>query len=396
MLKPALRLVAFALAVVFLAPLAQARPSDEEIGRHVMGESLATFLHELGHALIAELALPSTGPEEDAADEFSTMILLAVAQEDAIGHDAALASAQAFLDIWEFRKAQNGDTVDALPFWDEHGLDFKRAAAIICLMYGSDPQRFAPLAEAMNMETKQKDWFCQQNYERKSVVWEALLAPHLWPEGAAAPAGAPRFTVQYGEATSQASRQLEAILRQNRVYEQLAEALSAAVRLPRPITIVLKECGEPNAFWRPQDQSITMCYEWMQFIGDLYIARAEGQISTVGRAAPDEAGALLAGVWQGQGSDIVGMPAVIQTVLQANGEFSQMVQSSSGVNLRIWGTWSAGADAIDFRITGWDPRQFCGPVACTPVTLGGGERVPYRLVDANTMQSGPITFYRVQ
>ena len=71
-------------------------------------------------------------------------------------------------------------------------------------------------------------------------------------------------------------------------------------------------------------------------------------------------------------------------------------KSNAGVNLRIWGTWSAGPDAIDFRITGWEPREFCGPLGCNPVTLGGGERVPYRLVDANTLQSGPITFYRVQ
>jgi hypothetical protein len=386
---------ALAIALIAAFQPAQSRPSDEEVGRHVMAEALATFLHELGHGLIAELKLPATGLEEDAADEFSTMILLAVAQEDAIGHDAALASAQAFLDIWEFRKAQNGDTVDALPFWDEHGLDFKRAANILCLMYGSDPQRFAALAEATNMEAKQKEWLCQQTYERKAAAWETLLAPHLWPEGTQPPADAPRFTVTYGEANSEAARGLEAVLKQNRVYEQLAEALSGAIRLPRPITIVLKECGEPNAFWHSKTQSITMCYEWMQFIGELYIARAEGQIGTVGRAVPDGAGAL-AGVWRGQGTDMMGMPAALETVLQPNGEFTQSMQSMSGVNLRIWGRWTADASAIDFRIVGWDPKQFCGPLGCSPVTLGGGERVPYRMLDANTLQSGPVTFYRVR
>ena len=386
---------ALAFAAAVIAQPVAARPSDEEVGRHVMAESLATFLHELGHALIAELKLPATGPEEDAADEFSTMMLLAVAGEDAIGHDAALASAQAFLDIWEFRKAQNGTTVDALPFWDEHGLDFKRAANIICLMYGSDPVRFAPLAAATDMQPKQKDWFCQRDYERKAAVWETLLAPHLWPEGTQPPAGAPAFAVAYGEAASEASRQLEAILKQNRVYEQLAEALSGTVRLPRQITIVLQECGEPNAFWREKNQTITMCYEWMQFIGELYIARSEGQIGTVGRAVPDGA-AALAGVWRGQGHDMMGMPAALETVLQPNGEFTQSMRSASGVNLRIWGRWTADGGAIDFQIAGWDPTQFCGPVGCSPISLGGSERVPYRLLDANTLQSGPVTFYRAQ
>jgi hypothetical protein len=42
------------------------------------GAMMFVFFHEFGHMAIDVLKLPSTGPEEDAVDEFSTLILTEV------------------------------------------------------------------------------------------------------------------------------------------------------------------------------------------------------------------------------------------------------------------------------------------------------------------------------
>src|SRR5215213_9965570 len=42
------------------------------------GAMMFVFFHEFGHMAIDLLKLPSTGPEEDAVDEFSTLILTEV------------------------------------------------------------------------------------------------------------------------------------------------------------------------------------------------------------------------------------------------------------------------------------------------------------------------------
>lgn len=50
--------------------------SEDEIGSHFVGAWLFIFFHELGHALIDLYDLPITGKEEDAVDDFSSVLLI--------------------------------------------------------------------------------------------------------------------------------------------------------------------------------------------------------------------------------------------------------------------------------------------------------------------------------
>lgn len=111
----------------------------------VMGSWTFVFFHEIGHALVHRLNLPITGKEEDAVDQFSTVLLTRVGQQ---GADAALAGAYYFL----LNSARNKNsfaywfgTVLGAPthnFADEHSLDEQRFYNIVCWVYGQHPERY--------------------------------------------------------------------------------------------------------------------------------------------------------------------------------------------------------------------------------------------------------------
>jgi Putative metallopeptidase len=113
--------------------------NDQMVDSAMIGAASFFFLHELGHALVHQLDIPVTGREEDAVDEIATLILL---EGDEDGQGAAMLSAavRKFDDL----AAQKKD-VGKLAFWDEHSVDAQRMYAIMCMIYGSNPQRYGTL-----------------------------------------------------------------------------------------------------------------------------------------------------------------------------------------------------------------------------------------------------------
>jgi hypothetical protein len=149
--------------------ISQPRVSDE-IAQRVSGTIIFTLFHELGHLLIGELDLPVIGKEEDAVDEFSTILLSELGQEK-----ATLAAAL------QFALAGNQEMTipsQSLHFWEEHSLSMQRFYSLICLVYGKDHQKYAALAQEVGIpEIRQKK--CQIDYNRKRKSWHTLLEPYL-------------------------------------------------------------------------------------------------------------------------------------------------------------------------------------------------------------------------
>ena len=128
------------------------------------------FMHEVGHALTAELDLPITGREEDAADQLATVIVTS-AGEDAGG--IAIAAATLFglfgADREQFEEAD---------FWDEHSLDEQRFFNILCWVFGSDPAAYADIVFDSGIG-EDRLVRCEGEWEQISSSWETLLAPHV-------------------------------------------------------------------------------------------------------------------------------------------------------------------------------------------------------------------------
>lgn len=132
---------------------------EEVVERWKEGTWRFIFMHELGHALISLYDLPVLGMEEDAADIFSTLTLIELGEvEQALGATLYWAST-------------DNDNYSDIEYADSHGLNKQRMATILCMIYGSDPERFEVAAELF----PHRD--CEYEYWDKERDWDRLLAP---------------------------------------------------------------------------------------------------------------------------------------------------------------------------------------------------------------------------
>src|SRR5436190_2335731 len=106
----------------------------------VAGNLLFVLLHEFGHTLVSEMALPVLGREEDAADAFATLTMLKIGTD--FSHRVLVEAAKGWF-LSDLSDKQKGETI---PYYDEHGLNEQRAYQIVCLMVGSAPDEFRDLA----------------------------------------------------------------------------------------------------------------------------------------------------------------------------------------------------------------------------------------------------------
>src|SRR6266404_9461791 len=133
------------------------------------GAIVSMFLHEVAHALIDGWDLPFTGREEDAADQFSTLLLINGMPD---GDQMALNGARSFKLLAQLEKGQEKD------YSDPHSLDEQRFFGMICLVYGHRPDQYEYLIRNGTLQTD-RAFECEGDYARVSKSWQKLLAPHL-------------------------------------------------------------------------------------------------------------------------------------------------------------------------------------------------------------------------
>ncbi|HWT02453.1 MAG TPA: DUF4344 domain-containing metallopeptidase [Pyrinomonadaceae bacterium] len=149
---------------------------QQQLEDAVGGATTFVFFHELGHALIDILKLPSTGREEDAVDQLATYVLVDSGGDE--GERMALSGA-----AWWGQKydelAQSGRTAGELDqLWaDEHSLNAQRMYNIICWVYGHNQQKYAGIVN--NQLPEARAVRCPSEYERLSSAWLTLLKPYL-------------------------------------------------------------------------------------------------------------------------------------------------------------------------------------------------------------------------
>jgi Putative metallopeptidase len=133
----------------------------------VMSSLTFVFLHELGHGLISVYKLPAVGREEDAADQLAGLVLITTGDS---GLEVAMHGAQFFRTL-----ALSGVKT---PFFDEHSLDAQRYYNVLCMLYGSNPQRLGTLVGNDKLPASRAKR-CPREYGKINAAWGRLLDPHM-------------------------------------------------------------------------------------------------------------------------------------------------------------------------------------------------------------------------
>ena len=223
----------------------------------VTGNMLFALLHELGHAHVQEMGLPVLGREEDAADAYAITALLKVATD---ASDGVLVAAT---KGWFLDAERNQKEKTSVPYYDTHSLDKVRAYQIVCLMVGSDPDKFAALANEVQMPDDRQQ-SCLGDYSNASWSWEMALKPHL----RAPDHPKQKINVTYGPPGDYAI--IAEALRGTGMMEMLVNYAANRFVWRRPIGFDVKSCGQPDLHWDLSTQRILVCYEMAQDFANLY------------------------------------------------------------------------------------------------------------------------------
>ena len=146
--------------------------TDEELSYSWVNVIEGVFYHEVGHALIAIYDLPTTGPEESVADQFSAYILLEFPYEDdptnSLGQDAMSDTA------WDYQlRAQEYPNLTESAFADTHALDQQRFYDLACWAYGSDPNYNQYMIDYNWIPEHRLVW-CEGEYYNGVYAWDML------------------------------------------------------------------------------------------------------------------------------------------------------------------------------------------------------------------------------
>ncbi len=138
----------------------------------ILGPLLDVFLHEAGHAVFQLLNIPLFGREEDAADQFSTYIMLQYDKDRA--RRLILGSAYQYrLDVKEPQV-----TLALKKFSDEHGTPAQRFYNVLCLAYGSDRTLFADLVKQKYLP-EERAAGCEAEYSQVEFAFRTLIGPYV-------------------------------------------------------------------------------------------------------------------------------------------------------------------------------------------------------------------------
>lgn len=163
--------------------------SPEDALKSTLDAYLFIMYHELGHGLIDFFQIPITGKEEDAVDDFAAYMLLArsESEEDKI-INIILSAARVF--YLSAQSNQVSPEYEHLLYWGEHSLGEQRFANLLCIILGSNPDRYANIlvANPDNPEDVQNPLkiplsrarrCVNSEYPQKMNSWTRLIIPHL-------------------------------------------------------------------------------------------------------------------------------------------------------------------------------------------------------------------------
>jgi hypothetical protein len=219
---------------------------------------LFVLLHEMAHASITQMGLPVLGRIEDTADTYAALRLIRSGSN--FSHRVLIEAAEG----WFMAERRDQKTGDKVAYYDEHGLNRQRAYQIVCLMVGSDVEKFKDLAKETKLPEERQE-SCAGDFSNAAYSWDLVLKPHR----RAPDQPKTKIDVVYGPAEGRAAT-AQQVARAIRLLETVAEHAADEFAWPAPFTLEMQTCGNPNARWDLPTHKLTVCYELAAEFADLY------------------------------------------------------------------------------------------------------------------------------
>ncbi len=145
--------------------------TDVDIHDVVRDAYLHALLHEISHALFVMYDLRTSGNLEKAVEALTVLLLLRYYED---GGEIVINAAELYVDEGgSASRVQSGRD-----FWVEHELDGESYNQALCLVYGSDPQRYGDL-RADSEFLQLRDSECAREYQRQVTAWFRVLGSFL-------------------------------------------------------------------------------------------------------------------------------------------------------------------------------------------------------------------------
>lgn len=130
---------------------------------------LHALVHEISHALFVMYDLQTSGSMEKAVDALTILLLLRYYEN---GGDIVVNAAELYVD------ESDSASESGRNFWSDHQLDRQSYNQALCLVYGSDPQRFSRLrADSEFLQIRDRE--CAREYQRQVSAWFRVLGSFL-------------------------------------------------------------------------------------------------------------------------------------------------------------------------------------------------------------------------
>ncbi len=254
----------------------------QERAEFVSGNMLFVLLHEMAHVSITQMGLPVLGKMEDAADTFAALRLIR------IGSDFSRRVLTDAAEGWFMADRRDRKMRDEVAYYDEHGLNQQRAYQIVCLMVGSDAEKFKDLAKETKLPQERQN-SCAGDYSNVAYSWDMVLKPHR----RAPDDPRTKIDVVYGPAEGRiaTARQVATSIR---LLETVAQRAADDFAWPAPFTLEMQSCGAPNANWDATTHKLMVCYELAGDFADLY--RSYGDVRADGTRIADSSERKTVGV----------------------------------------------------------------------------------------------------
>lgn len=228
----------------------------QDLAKDVAGSTLFVIALQSSRMLIYQLRLPVRGELEFAADAIAALYLLGVGKDDLT--DQQMRAIKAAFRLLDTPRSQRPG------YFRTQTISISRVRKMLCLMIGSNPNRFAGLQEEFGFNSESVTR-CMEEYEKTKDVWSRILERSLRQEGD----DVRRVAVSYNK-VPRGGEVLVDLIRQTRVLESAATGLDDFFRLPAPVILRAASCGEETARFDPRSRDFLICYDLLaRFAEDL-------------------------------------------------------------------------------------------------------------------------------